>query len=151
MSVQDWLLRIGDGEHFTSSSRMNIWGVDSSDNSNIGFFLRNVKAGDRLWFILSKAKGKVHSVATFTEIRQREIGPLINFTLSNEELGWTKQNGSWDKEIHYKNLYTVVDVDLLTEIKSPKVVRLYNPEKCKLNLPIEYGNIVKYSKAKFIA
>lgn len=146
MSTKHWLLRIGDGEHFSSSSKKNIWGVDSSDICNIKPFLNVVKPGDHLWFVKSKAKGKITHLATFTATKTRETGPLIAFTQTNEELGWTKQKGDWDTEIHFKDLYDLTEIDLLSEIKSPKVVRLYNELKCKAKLPQEYEYIVRYSK-----
>jgi hypothetical protein len=145
--MRHWLLRIGDGEHFNASSKKNIWGVDSSDICNIKPFLDSVISGDCLWFVKSKSKGKLVAVATFTATKKRETGPLIAFTQTNEELGWIKQKGEWDTEIHFKDMYNLTDIELLSEIKSPKVARLYN-EKCKVNLPQEYPLIVKYSSVK---
>lgn len=146
-----WLLRIGDGEHFKNSSTKSIWGVNSKnkeditkDNVVVKNFLDKVKSGDILWFILGKSHGKVAAVATFTHHCKRELGPLLAITLTNEELGWTKQNGTWDTEVHYKDLYNVSKCDLLTHILSPMVVREYN-EKCVVNLPNEYPYIVRYA------
>ena len=147
MTSQHWLLRIGDGEHFASSSKYNIWGIDSTDIFNAKPFINSVKPGDLLWFVKGNSKGKLTHVATFTETKPRELGPLIAFTKTNEELGWTKQKGYWDTEVHFKDLYDLTNMDLLSEIKSPKVIRVYN-EKCKVNLPQEYPLIVKYSKMK---
>lgn len=145
MESKHWLLRIGDGQHFVSSSSKNIWGINSSDKGNTGAFLTNAKPGDILWFVKSKSKGQLIAVATFKEFKKRELGPLICFTATNEELGWVKQTGNWDTEVHYKDLYNLTQCCLYSEIKSPLVVRLYN-EKCKIILPQEYIYIVKYSK-----
>jgi hypothetical protein len=145
MESKHWLLRIGDGQHFISSSSKYIWGVNSSDKGNVVPFLTHAKPGDILWFVKSKSKGQLIAVATFTEFKKRELGPLISLTATNEELGWTIQTGNWDIEVHYKELYNLTDCNLFSEIKSPKVVRLYN-EKCKVILPLEYPYIVKYSR-----
>ncbi len=147
--VEHWILRVGDGDHFWSSSIKNIWGIDSNNKSNTQVFINTVKSGDLLWFVQSNSKGKLIAVATFTEMKNRETGPLIALTLTNEELGWVKTKGNWDIEVHYKNLYDLRLCDLLSEIQSPKVIRKYN-EKCKVNLPLEYPYIVKYSKVTAI-
>ena len=76
---------------------------------------------------------------------KRVIGPIIDLTLTNKELGWDKTEGEWDTEVHYKDLYNLTDLHLLSEIKGPVGIRPYN-EKCKVNLVAEYQNIVRYSK-----
>ena len=52
-------------------------------------------------------------------------------------------DGEWDTEIHYKNLYNLTNFDLITGIKGATTIRKYN-EKCRVNLPTEYPNIVRY-------
>lgn len=138
--TQDWLLRIGDAEHFTKSSRFNIWGIDSTVVAG-KYFMGNAKPGDRLWFIKSASKGKVVAVATFKQFRKRELGPLFSFTPTNEELGWTSQEGNWDTEVHYTELIQLEDRNLMTEITGNVSIRLYNPDKCKVNLPTEYQTV----------
>jgi hypothetical protein len=148
-NVEHWIFRVGDGDHFWSSSKYNIWGIDSQNKSTTQPFITSVKSGDLLWFVKGGDKGKLIAVSTFTELKKREVGPLISLTLTDEELGWTKSNqgGNSDTEIHYKDLYDLTDCGLFSEIKSPLVIRKYS-EKCKVNLPAEYPYIVKYSKAK---
>ena len=143
MAPRHWLLRIGDGDHFTSSSKKNIWGIVST-LPNEKHFLHTVKEGDLLWFILGKSRGKALAVATYVKSKSRETGPLIAFTATNEELGWTKQDGTWDTEIHYKDLYNLSTCSLLTEIKGACVIRTYS-EKCKVDLAAEYPQIVRYA------
>ena len=143
MAPTHWLLRIGDGDHFTSSSKKNIWGIVST-LPNEKHFLYTVKEGDLLWFIQGNTHGKVLAVATYVKSKSRETGPLIAFTATNEEFGWTKQDGTWDSEIHYKDLYNLSTCSLLTEIKGPCVIRTYS-EKCKVDLPAEYPRIVTYA------
>ena len=142
----DWLLRVGDGNNLVRSSKHKIWGIQSS-NSFGKFFIRTVKPGDRLWFIKSKSQGKVLAVATFCLHKKRELGPLIDITLTNEELGWDNVDTDWtsDTEIHYTDLYNVSDCELLTHIKGTSTIRIYNA-KCLVDLACEYTYISKYSK-----
>ena len=111
--------------------------------TNDEHFLKDVKLGDRLWFIISKSKGKILAVATYLSHNKRELGPLINLTSSNTELGWA--DGSWDTEVHYTDLYNLSDCMLLTHIESPLNIRKYN-EKCKILLSEAYENIKIYSR-----
>lgn len=142
----DWLLRVGDGNNLIRSSKYKIWGIQSS-NSFGKFFIRTVKPGDRLWFIKSKSQGKVLAVATFSLIKKRELGPLIDISLTNEELGWDNEDTDWtsDTEIHYTDLYNVSDCELLTHIKGSSTIRVYNA-KCLVDLATEYIYIRKYGK-----
>jgi len=139
-----WLLHIGDGVHFANSSKKNIWGV----NSQFGYaknFLANVKKGDKLWFVVNKSQGLLVSVATFDRVQKRELGPFIALTATNDELGWTEKDGEWDTEVLFENQYDIRALDLLSEIKGAAIIRLYS-EKCKVSLPAEYDNIVRYSQ-----
>ena len=142
--MRHYILHIGDGKHFNSSSIKNIWGINSSHSFSKSFIL-NVKEGDILWFVISKSKGKLVAVSTFTKLNKRILGPLINISHTNEELGWTEINGKWDIEIHYKNLYNISECELYSEIKGACGIRKYN-DKCKINLPIEYNNIILFRK-----
>jgi hypothetical protein len=145
----DWLFRVGDGCNFKNSSRYKIWGIQSS-TSDGKYFLKHVKPGDRLWFVLSKSNGRLLAVATYSSHKLRELGPLISLSMTNEELNWTGCGRDWtsDTEIHYTELYGLENCDLLTQIKSPKTIRKYN-EKCMVNLAMEYSYIVRYSKVTF--
>ena len=140
-------MRSGDGKNFEKSSKFKIWGI-SSKNKNCKKFLKDVKAGDRLWFVKNKSQGKLLAVATYHSHNDRELGPLINISLNNEELGWTgigEDCITADTEVHYKDMYGLSNCELLTRIKGPATIRKYD-EKCRVNLPMEYSNIVRYSK-----
>jgi len=143
-----WLLRVEDGVHFRSSQKYMRWGVNSKHTNCVPNFLRNVKPGDILWFIKNKSRGRVIGVATFTYHCPRILGPLIATTPTDEDLGWTKTHGEWDTEVHYKSLYDIDNIGILTQIQSPLVVRAYNPLKCQADLPDEYYKINKYSIAR---
>ena len=146
----DWLFWVGDGEYLKRSSRYRIWGVNSK-TPLIKHFLRNVKPGDRMWFVKSKSQGKLISVATYRSHNERIFGPLVDISLTNEELGWTGGNGpDWtsDVEVHYSDLYGLNDCELLTHIKGAATIRKYD-EKCRVNLAVEYSYIVRYSRVTF--
>jgi predicted secreted protein len=146
MEPTHWLLRVSDGLHFRKSQSFMRWGINSK-HAWAQKFIRTIKPGDKIWFIQKASKGKAIGVATFSKNTNRELGPLINFTSTNEELGWTQEEGEWDTEVHYTDLYDLKDCDLFTDIKSPLVGRVFNPEKCGVNLPELYPNIVRFSKA----
>lgn len=123
------------------------WGINSKHSWAPGF-MRTVQTGDILWFVKAKSGGLVIGVATFTRHCERELGPLIAATPTNQELGWVKTPGDWDTEVHYTDLYNIEDCDIRTHIKSPLTGRIYNPAKCVVDLPLEYANIVRYSMAR---
>jgi len=91
-------------------------------------FYSNVKSGDRLWFVKSKSQGKLLAVATYRSHNNREFGPLIDISLTNEELGWTGNGPDWtsDIEVHYTDLYGLSDCELITHIKGPATIRKYD-------------------------
>lgn len=142
-----WLLRVGDGVHFTRSQRYMCWGVNSK-HVWVRNFLSNVRPGDVLWFIKSKTQGTAIGVATYTEHKLRILGPLIALTPTNEDFGWTNVEGSWDVEVHYQDLYNIEDIGIHTRIKSPLVIRLFKYDKVCVDLPAEHANIIRYSHAK---
>jgi len=145
----DWILRVGDGENLKCSSKYRIWGISSNTSTN-KHFLKNVKPGDRLWFVKSKSQGKLVALATYRSHNMRDIGPLIDISLSNEELGWTGSGTDWSAnvEVHYTDLYGLNDCELLTHIKGAATIRKYD-EKCRVNLAVEYSYIVQYSRVTF--
>ena len=140
----DWILRSGDGANFKRSSIFKIWGIKSTDG-NGKYFLNNVRSGDRLWFVTSNSHGKIIAMASYVSHNIRQLGPLLQISRTNDELGWTDDGGLSDTEIHYTNLYNLSECGLLSYIKSPRTIRQYN-EKCMVNLPVEYEHIVRYSK-----
>lgn len=78
------------------------------------------------------------------------MGPLVDITLTNQELGWTGSGEDWtaDVELDYTDLYGLSDCELLTHIKGPATIIKYN-EKCRVNLAVEYSCIMRYSKVTF--
>jgi len=145
---EHWIIRIGNGNHFINSSKFNIWGINSKDKCNTNKFINEVKKNDILWFVTSKSSGKAIAVAKFEELKDREIGPLISFSQTNEELGWTEHDGDWDIEIHFTDLFNIDVLNILTKIRSPRTYRRYsdNVDKIPVKLIEEYENIKKYTK-----
>jgi hypothetical protein len=139
-----WLLRIGDSVNFINSSIQNIWGIDSNQSCSKGF-IKKARKGDILWFVKSRSKGLLIAVATFKSSNPRIVGPLINHSLTNQQLGWTDSSGDWDTEINYENLYNITECCIYSNILGPLTIRPYT-EKCRLDLRKEYENIVRYSK-----
>ena len=142
--MNHWLLRVGDGQNFINSSDKKIWGVNSKRHK---LFLEKIQEGDLLWFIKNKSKGKIIAMAKFKSYNKRIFGPLVNLSLTNEELGWDDSTTNFisDIEIHYDNLYNLNNCNLLTELKGITSVRKYEKEKIKLDLDKEYKNIIKYA------
>ena len=136
-SVQptNWLFRVGDATHLWSSSIFNIWGINSSI-ADSKFFLRKVKPGDCLWFVKGNSKGLLVAVAIFESTVKRVNGECMPF----EQLGWVNAPGTWDTDIHFKKFKKIENLKLLTQIKSPMVVREYH-QKCFINLPEMYSQI----------
>ena len=143
----DWILRVGDGGNFIRSSKYRIWGIQTQTSPHGKFFIKNVKPGDRLWFVKSKSQGQILAVATYRSHNVREFGPLLNLSMTNEDLGWTGEGPDWtsDIELHYTDLYNLSECQLLSHIKSPTTIRKYD-DKCRVELPVEYSYIVRYSK-----
>ena len=142
----DWLLRVGDGENVIASKKHKIWGIQSSPRAN-KYFIKTVKPGDRLWFVKNNSHGKLFAVASYDSHNERLFGPLIDISMTNEELGW-RGGPEWTSEIeiHYTDLYILDKYELLTHIKSPLTIRKYD-EKCKVNLNEEYKYIMRYCKS----
>jgi hypothetical protein len=141
-----WLLRVGDGVHFKRSTKFNLWGIENSNKTN-NKFIKEAQKGDILWFV--RTKGMLLGMATYVGQGPRVLGPIVNLSMTNQELGWTDKEGKWDIEVHYKDLYDLEYCEMYTGIRGACVIRRYN-EKCLLNLPEEYEQIVKYSRAKKI-
>jgi hypothetical protein len=141
--TKHWLIRIGDGVNFWNSSKMNIWSASSKSDDD-GYFIKHATEGDVLWFVPNKSKGHLVAVAVYKNWITRNVGPLIAITPTDEELGWNADGSKYDINIFYTDLIYIADLKLYSKINSPKVKRLYNPEKCKVDLPTEYSMIQRY-------
>jgi len=141
--TNDWIMRVADGKNFRNSSTNHIWGIKSNKNIQ---FLRTVQPGDRLWFIVRGGPGQAIAVATFCSQNVRQLGPLVNLTMTNDEFGWDNNGPDSDTEIHYTDLYNLTKCEVNTHIMGQTSVRNYATSKCDVNLPVEYSYMVRYSK-----
>jgi hypothetical protein len=145
-SPADYLVRVGDGSNLWNSRKYNVWGCDSLTSVAKGF-LRNVRAGDRLWFVQNKSGGRLIGVATFKYQSPRLQGPLLS-VWTDEELGWTG-SGGWDTLIHYTDFYDLrACSDLLTGMKYQGGFLSYTPTHCSVNLPQMYPFVVLLAGAR---
>lgn len=145
--TQDWYIRVGDAKNFINSSSLGIWGIQSTTACGKNF-CKNVRVGDRVWFIKSKSDGLIIAVATFTRIVSRQLNNnQSNVTRSNEELGWELTDScKWtsDTEVHYENLLNLQSCKLLTKLKCQSSQLLYKLNRGEINLPETYNNIMQY-------
>lgn len=147
MANNHFTLHVGDGENFIKGQKFSLWAIRSKNKK----FLKKVRKGDILWFIRGKRAGDIHlgkviAMAVFESYNKRELGPLINTTMDNYDLGWSEKGGFCDIEIHYSNMYNLSQSSLFTGQKRGNVVCDYDNIKDKLlvNLRMEYESIVKY-------
>jgi hypothetical protein len=153
-SKNHWLIRIGDGgpeSNFRKGARFNTWGMKRA--SAVKGFEFLVKKGDILWFIPGGTDGYVLAFAEYVNHTE------IDYATRHQryaELGWNQHgnNREWNVEIHYRNLrYTNTTESVgdtledrnrySTQIKGNSVnVRIYNSEKCRIDLPQLYSEII---------
>jgi hypothetical protein len=133
--VQHWII-IYKNNNFENSSKYNIWGIKSTTNAG-KCFIKNVEKNDIIWFI---CEGKIIGMVEFINLNKRIIGSLINISLTNEELNW-KGDDNWDIEIHYTNLYNLIDCNIDCKLKGQSSIRRYNKDKCPIDLEEEYEKI----------
>jgi hypothetical protein len=144
-----YITPVGDGVNFVQTSHIGLWAVKSKNCIKI---LNNeLKPNDKIWFICnteprSGKYGKIMAVADFQSKNERNTGPLIALTPSNEELGWKgKRGGQSDTEIHYTNLYNLMGSGLYTGLTHRSGISRYDSiklnEKCLVDLPELYNQI----------
>lgn len=144
---QHWIINVGSSDNFKNSKDLNIWGFKSlgaNGRNNHKSFMTSVKLGDKLWFV---QKNKYIAVATYTTHDKRILGNLVNITMTNEELGWSK--GDWDYELHYHNLYSIEELKLSANFRGQCSIRKYKKkvdDDDTVDLIKEYATIEKYRK-----
>jgi hypothetical protein len=136
-----WLFRVGDGTNLKNSSRYQIWGIKSRGSGSKNF-MKNARQGDILWFIKGASHGRAIAFATYNSHNNRQLGPLIDLSLNNEELGWSGGGDISDVEIKYTNLYNIYNLNICTELQNHLVIRKYNPEEYEIDLIQKYNDIV---------
>ena len=138
-----YIIRVGDGVNFINSSKYNCWGLNSNNN-NVKHLIKNIKENDILWFIKNKTKGQVIAVSKYARNEKRILGPLINISKTNEELGWDNIENI-DTIIYYDNIYNISRCNIFINLKGQNTIYKYINDKYNIDLKKEYDNIIKYS------
>jgi hypothetical protein len=138
-----YIIRVGDGVNFINSSKYNCWGLNSNNN-NVKHLIKNIKENDILWFIKNKTKGQIIAVSKYTRNEKRILGPLINISKTNEELGWDNIENI-DTIIYYDNIYNISKCNIFINLKGQNTIYKYSDNKFNIDLKKEYDNIIKYS------
>ena len=148
----NWIIRVGDGDNFMKSSKINVWGIPDNSNASI-CFINNVKKGDVLWFITSNSGGKIIAVATYEEMLcviptpNRFMNSSKNALMDNLSIeDFTYKQDAPNMLIRYKDLYVLSEIEhpeLLTCMKSIRMMSIYKyrgieDNHCKVDLDMEY-------------
>ena len=148
----NWIIRVGDGDNFMKSSKINVWGIPDNYNASI-CFINNVKKGDVLWFITSNSGGKIIAVATYEEMLcviptpNRFMNSIKNALIDNLSIeDFTYKQDAPNMLMRYKDLYVLSEIEhpeLLTCMKSIRMMSIYKyrgieDNHCKVDLDMEY-------------
>lgn len=148
----NWIIRVGDGDNFMKSSKINVWGIPDNSNASI-CFINNVKKGDVLWFITSNSGGKIIAVATYEEMLcviptpNRFMNSSKNASMDNLSIeDFTYKQDAPNMLMRYKDLYVLSEIEhpeLLTCMKSIRMMSIYKyrgieDNHCKVDLDMEY-------------
>ena len=137
------VIRVGDGVNFRNSKNP-FWGM----KKNALGIVKNMSAGDIIWFVVNKAYGgKAIGMAEFTgEFYNRNEEKLVGInTLTNEEQGW-KGDEAWDIQIHYKNLYIIDHANINVCVQGAWNIMYYSSISHKIedNLPLCFESIKRF-------
>ena len=148
----NWIIRVGDGDNFMKSSKINVWGIPDNSNASV-CFINNVKKGDVLWFITSNSGGKIIAVATYEEMLcviptpNKFMNSSKNALMDNLSIeDFTYKQDAPNMLMKYKDLYVLSEIDhpeLLTCMKSIRMMSIYKyrgieDNHCKVDLDMEY-------------
>ena len=148
----NWIIRVGDGDNFMKSSKINVWGIPDNSNASV-CFINNVKKGDVLWFITSNSGGKIIAVATYDEMLcviptpNRFMNSSKNASMDNLSIeDFTYKQDAPNMLMRYKDLYVLSEIEhpeLLTCMKSIRMMSIYKyrgieDNHCKVDLDMEY-------------
>lgn len=112
-----WIIRIPDYSAFANVSYYKFWLFDSKHIWNCKRFQENIRKGDTIWFMQSNSKGRILAMATFKRFENRKIGPLINISMTNEELELPKEMEKVDTEIHFNKFYNLQQLHVKVDIR----------------------------------
>ena len=112
-----WIIRIPDYESFANVSYYKFWLFDSKKLWNCKRFQENIRKGDTIWFMKSGSKGRILAMATFKRLEDRKLGPLINISMTNEELELPKEMEKVDTEIHFHKFFDLQELRINADIR----------------------------------
>lgn len=112
-----WIIRIPDYTVFANVSYYKFWLYDSKNLWNCKRFQENIRKGDTIWFMKSGSKGRILAMATFKRLEARKLGPLINISMTNEELELPKEMETVDTEIHFYKFFDLQELRINTDIR----------------------------------
>ena len=134
-----WIFKVTNVDDFKNSVEFKTWGICSKGTA-AELFMKNVKQGDKLWFI--NKKKEIIGVCDYIIHNKRIFGPLINLTKTNEELGWKNMN-KVDIEIHYNNLLEIEDKNLKYHFDFISQVILNDYSCSHMNMDHLYKKIIE--------
>jgi hypothetical protein len=135
-----WMFKVQDGKNFQNSKHLGIWGISSKGSLN-KIFIDKVKIGDKLWFI--KYNKQIIGVADYKSHTKRMLGPLINLTYSDKELGWENMS-KIDTEIKFENLKDIDNINFKYQFNFISDVTLNNQMNSYMNMGHEYEKLVAF-------
>lgn len=146
-----FIFRVKDGKNFENSI-YPFWGIKRGHGGGFKTYItNNIKQGDILWFMTSKAfGGKIIAMAEYCGFYDRNDEPLLNInTKTNEEQGW-KGDECWDIQIHYSNLYNTEEQNITACIQCGGIILEYETFKDKINSDLyeHYKNFKFYAEPK---
>ena len=142
-----WIIRIPNLSVFTNVSNNKFWLYDSKNIWNCKKFQENIKKGDIIWFTQSGKGGRILAMATFKRLETRKLGPLINISMTNEELELPKEMKTVDTEIHFNKFFNLQNLRIKVDIRFARdffeVDKVKNQEIYRVLIE-EYNLIKRY-------
>ncbi len=144
-----WIIRIPNLSVFANVSYYKFWLYDSKNVWNCKRFQKNIRKGDTIWFLQSGSGGRILAMATFKRIEARKLGPLINISMTNEELELPKEMEKVDTEIHFHKFFNLQELRIKADIRFARdffeVDKVRNQEVYRV-LVEEYNLIRRYGR-----
>ena len=144
-----WIIRIPDYASFANVSYYKFWLFDSKNLWNCKRFQENIRKGDTIWFMKSGSKGRILAMATFKRLEARKLGPLINISMTNQELELPKEMEKVDTEIHFHKFFDLQELRINADIRFSRdffeIDKEMNQDVYKV-LVEEYNLIKRYGR-----
>lgn len=147
-----WIIRVGNGMNLDILKQHKMWLFNKDANSNYKHFMNNYNIDDVIWFMVSGSKNKLIGMTKIKLIKKRELGPLINISLSDEELELVNpSNKLWNTELHFDTYFDIskINISYPACIRSPIPIFKIHIEHLQFFID-EYDKIIKYSNISII-